>query len=227
MPITPKPKFKAVLFDLDGTLVEFKFKIRESRLALIDWLSRNGFETHEFTAETKTQQIFDAVKVQSESKKAPISYDSVKKTLSDILDQFEFESFVLSKPHPGSLHLLKCLKDAQVLTAIVTNSGRRPVNSALGTFGFLPYVAIIITRDEMASLKPEPDGILKAIDELHVTKDESIYVGDSVIDIQAARKAGVSCIALSQGMYSGQLLAKEEPDYLISSIEEVDDIVFS
>lgn len=206
--------------------MEFKFKIRESRLALIDWLSRNGFETHEFTAETKTQQIFDAVKVQSESKKVPVSFDSVKKTLSDILDQFELESFALAKPHPGSLHLLKRLKDAQVLTAIVTNSGRSPVNSALGTFGFLPYLAIIITRDEMASLKPEPDGILKAIDDLHVTNDETIYVGDSVIDLQAARKAGVSCIALSQGMFSRELLAKEEPDYLISRIEEVEDIVF-
>ena len=222
-----KPKFKAVLFDLDGTLVEFKFKVRESRLAMIDWLARNAFETRNFTAETKTQKIFDAVKVQSESRKIPNNFDSIRKSLLDILEQFEFESFAQAKPHPGSLHLLKRLKDEQVLTALVTNSGRRPVDSILGTFGFVPYLSITITRDEMTSMKPEPDGILKAIEDLNVRKEESIYVGDSVIDIQAARKAGVSSIALSQGMYSGQILAKEEPDYLISKIEEVEDIVFS
>jgi phosphoglycolate phosphatase len=227
LPLSSIPKFKAVLFDLDGTLVEFRFKVKESRLAMIEWLKGNGFHTDDFTEETKTQKIFQAVKEQSDSGIVSINFDSAKKSLSDILEKFEFESFKVARPHPGSLRLLKRLKDDQILTALVTNSGRHPVDSVLGTFGFLPYFSTIITRDEMKLMKPEPDGILKAIDELNVEKEVSIYVGDSTIDIQAARKAGIPCIALSQGMYSGQILAKEEPDYLISDIGEVERIVFS
>jgi HAD superfamily hydrolase (TIGR01509 family) len=224
--VSAKPKFKAVLFDLDGTLVEFKFKVRESRLAMIDWLARNGFDIVSLSPETRTQRILDEVRLQSNSGKVSISFDSARRSLSDILDQFEFESLAAARPHPGSLHLLERLKDEQILAALVTNSGRQPVNSILRKFGFLPYLSIVITRDEMSSMKPDPEGILKAIDGLNVSKDEAIYVGDSVIDIQASRKAGVLSVALSQGLYSGQTLAEEEPDYLISNIEEVEHIIF-
>ena len=79
----------------------------------------------------------------------------------------------------------------------------------------------------MKKMKPEPDGLLSAIEILKVDKSEAIYVGDSIIDIQSARKAGLTSVALSQGMSSGQILAKEEPDYLISKIEEVEEIVLS
>ncbi len=222
-----KPRFKAVLFDLDGTLVEFKFKVKESRLAIKDWLSKNGFDISSITPETKTQRIFDQIKFQCESRSNGISFDSAKRTMSEILEEFEFRSFAEAKPHPGSLQLLKRLKEKQFLLAIVTNSGRRPVDSILGTFGFLPYIHLTITRDEMSKMKPEPDGLLSAIETLKVEQSEAVFVGDSVIDIQAAKKAGLTSIALSQGMSTGQILAKEEPDYLISEIEEVEEIVLS
>jgi phosphoglycolate phosphatase len=222
-----KPKFKAVLFDLDGTLVEFKFKVKESRLAVIDWLSKSGFDISGITPETKTQRIFDQIQIQCEARSNGISFRSARQSMSEILEEFEFRSFADARPHPGSLQLLKRLKEEQLLLAIVTNSGRRPVDSILGTFGILPYIHLTITRDEMEKMKPEPDGLLSAIYSLKVEQSEAVFVGDSVIDIQAARKAGLTSIALSQGMSSGQILAEEEPDYLISRIEEVEEIVLS
>jgi HAD superfamily hydrolase (TIGR01509 family) len=220
-------RFKAVLFDLDGTLVEFKFKVKESRLAVIDWLSKNGFDISGFTPETKTQRIFEKIEEQCSLRRDGISFDSAWREMSNILEDFEFRSFAEAKPHPGSLTLLKRLHEDQILSAIVTNSGRRPVDSILGTFGFLPYVHLIITRDEMGKMKPEPDGLLKAIYKLRVEKSDAVYVGDSVIDVQAAKKAGLASIALSQGMSSGEILAKEAPDYLVSKIEDVEKIVIS
>jgi HAD superfamily hydrolase (TIGR01549 family) len=222
---SPKSKFKAVLFDLDGTLIEFKFKVKESRLAMIEWLKKNNFDTSKFSSETKTQKIFDGLKLQTNSADRG-DYETAKQALHEILNEFEFEGFSRAKPHPGSLQVLKRLKDEQILTGLVTNSGRRPVDSILGTFGFLPFLTTVITRDEMSSMKPEPDGILKAIEQLEVQKENTVYVGDSVIDIEAARTAGVSSIALSQGLYSRENLEKEKPDYLISNIEEVDEIIF-
>jgi HAD superfamily hydrolase (TIGR01549 family) len=216
-----------VLFDLDGTLVEFRFKVKESRLAMIDWLGKNGFDTKNLTEETKTQRIFDSVRSQIGTAGNSFRSDYVKKSLSEILENFEFEAFRVAKPHRGSLHLLRRLKDEQILTALVTNSGRRPVDHILSLFGFLPYISLVITRDEMGLMKPEPDGILKAIDELKVAKEETVYVGDSIIDIQAAHSAGIACVALSQGMSTGQVLIKHGPDYLISNIKEVECIVFS
>lgn len=223
-----KRKFRAVLFDLDGTLVEFKFNLKDSRVAIIKWLSINGYDISNISSETKTQKIFDIIRLQCESEKGTHkNYGAARQSMSDILEDFEFKAFSETKPHSGSLTLLKTLKEEQYLTAIVTNSGHKPVFSILGEFGFAPFVSTIITRDEMVKLKPEPDGIIKALELLNVTREESMFVGDSVIDIQAAHKAGVTSVALSQGMSSAHVLAREEPDYLISTIEEVGDIIHS
>lgn len=222
-----KPRFKALLFDLDGTLIEFKFKVKESRLAIIEWLESNSYDVSGISPEMKTQAIFDVVKNQSPARGDNLSYNQAWRSMCDILDGFEMKSIQESLPHPGSLELLRRLKHEQVLTALVTNSGRRPIDSILGAYGMLPYLNLVISRDEMERLKPEPDGLLKALESLAVDKGDSAYVGDSVIDIQAARKAGVASIALSQGMSTGHLLAREEPDYMISSIEQVEDVLFS
>ena len=80
------------------------------------------------------------------------------------------QAFREAKPHPGSLDVLKRISFEKIPAAVVTNSGRLPVDVMLGTFGFLPYVSIIITRNEMTKLKPEPDGILQALDSLRVRK---------------------------------------------------------
>ena len=218
-------KYSAVLFDLDGTLVEFKFKVNESRQALINFLTSLHFDMSKINLETKTQRIFDIVLEQSKNDLARFEY--VRVELSKILEEYEFKGFSEAKPHPGSLSLLKHLKEAQVLCALVTNSGRKPVDSILGAFGFLPYLDLILTRDDVELMKPEAQGIMKALEILHVKQDQVIFVGDSVIDIQAARKAGISCIGLTQGMSTSKILSDEGPDYLISSIEKVEDIVLT
>ncbi len=220
-------RFKVVLFDLDGTLVEFKFKVKESRVAMIEWLTNNGFDMKRATDQTRTQAIIDIAEKQSSSGTNSMDFQSVKEKLSNILDEFEFAGFNEARPHPGSLTLLKELGNRQIRSGVITNSWRKPVDSILGNFGFLPYLSLVITRNELNKLKPEPEGILKAIDLLGVSKDESIYVGDSVIDIQAALRAGIQSIGLAQGMYRADSLAKEGPDYLVENIEDVKKIVLS
>src|SRR5579863_6352311 len=85
-------KFKAVLFDLDGTLIEFKFRIRESRLAIIEWMTENGFDTSGLSGDTKTQYILTEVKNQCGSNEGRlIPFVSARKSISEILEKFEFQ----------------------------------------------------------------------------------------------------------------------------------------
>ncbi|MHB1909580.1 MAG: HAD family hydrolase [Nitrososphaerales archaeon] len=220
-------KYRAVLFDLDGTLVEFKFKVKESRQALINFLASLHFDMSNINLETKTQRIFDIILEQSKNDPNLARFEYIRAELSKILEEYEFKGFSEAKPHPGALSLLKYLKEEQVLCALVTNSGRKPVDSFLGNFGFLPYLDLVLTRDDVELMKPEAQGIVKALRILHVKKNQAIFVGDSVIDIQAAKKAGISCIGLTQGMSTIKILSDEGPDYLISSIERVKDIVLT
>lgn len=221
-----KLKFKAVLFDLDGTLIEFKFDVKGSREAMIKWLGSHRFDVSSLSEDMKTQAIFQWVRKQCEET-GKEDFPSIRAELSLLLESFEYHGFTQAKPHPGSLHLLKQLKSEQVLCALVTNSGGKPVRLLLNEFGFVPYLSPVITRDEVENLKPDPEGILKAINDLTLERQDAVYVGDSVIDIQAARSAGVACIALAQGMYSREHLAEKNPDYLIEKIEQVEQILYS
>ena len=223
----PKDSFvpRAVVFDLDGTLVEFKFDVLASRRAMINWLREEGFDVSSMNEKTRTLRIIEEAQNQWEAKGSSArEFESIKNRLSDILDGFEFDAFREAKPHPGSLGLLRSLSDRSFLTAIVTNSGRKPVNSILDVFGFSKFIRFVITRNEVSSLKPNPEGINKALLALGVKAEEAIYVGDSTIDVEAARASGVKSVAVTCGMYGPRMLVPSNPDYLAQNIEDVEGI---
>jgi HAD superfamily hydrolase (TIGR01549 family) len=221
------PRFKAILFDLDGTLVEFKFDVKASRRAMISWLSQRDFDTSGLSELTRTQTIIDEAARQCDSKgNDKENFESIRHSLSDVLDEFEIKAFEEAKPQVNALKTLESLRNHHVLEAIVTNSGRTAVNRIIDKYGFSKYVEFVLTRNEMGALKPNPEGIEKALKLLGLGNSDVAYVGDSTIDIEAARNAGITSIAVASGIYNHQVLAKSAPDYLIPDIKDVEVIVF-
>ena len=223
-----KHPFKSVLFDLDGTLVEFKFKVKESRVAMIELLKRRNYDSAPWFDSMRTQDIIDQASEQWKNSKdlqSKHDFAEIKAEIFRLLDDFEFEALSQAHPHQDSLHILRKIKHAEILTGIVTNSGRAPVESVIKEFGFEPYLSILVTRNEMEKLKPHPHGLLYAIQKLRVTPDETLYVGDSTIDIEAARRAKMKCASVSTGLYNIDALRQHSPDYAIKSLEELEPIV--
>jgi HAD superfamily hydrolase (TIGR01509 family) len=221
--------FKAVLFDLDGTLVEFKFKVRESRLAMIELLAKKGFDRSHWTENTRTQQMIDEAEKQWKDSEIVMrnqpDFEVIRQELFKLLDRFEYEALLSARPLGGSVRILKKIKEAQLFSGVVTNSGRGPVETVLSEYGLLPYLSVVITRDDMQKLKPNPNGLIEAVKRLGIRPDESLYVGDSVIDIEAARLASMKCASVSTGLYKADVLRESSPDYLLNSIEELEKLV--
>ena len=69
-----------------------------------------------------------------------------------------------------------------------------------------------------APAKPAPDGLIKCIKELGLSAEECVFVGDSRVDVIAGRKAGVKTVAVHTGVADKELLAEEEPDYLLGNL---------
>ena len=223
-------KFKAVLFDLDGTLIEFKFPVRESRIAMFDFLRRNGYNVEHFNDDMRTQDLIDEAEIQwsrSEKLKGLHTFVDLRESLFRILDDFEFESIGSSKPLPGCLNTLRKISETGLTMGLVTNSGRAPVISILSDYGFLPYMEVVITRNEMTRMKPSPDGLLEATRLLQLEPSDILYVGDSVLDIEAANRAGIKCASIPTGSYPVESLRKMSPDFIFETMRDLESILLS
>ncbi len=221
------PPFEAILFDLDGTLIEFKFRIREAHQAMIEYIRNLGYDVSRIGDHTKTQDVIDDVKRQWDelAHTDARSFELVRNGLFRILDEFESSAALDSRPFPGSLETIRSVRQVKIFAGLVTNSGRRAVQTILNAHGFTPYLSSIVTRNEMSRLKPSPVGLLAAIAQLGVEPERSLYVGDSILDIEAAREARMSCAAVTTGLYDQDTLRKFKPDFVLRSIEELKSII--
>ncbi len=157
---------------------------------MIDLLVAKNYDPSSWTETMRTQEIIDQAQEQWRNSKELQNDHDFRDVHSDIfrlLDGFEFDALSQARPHPDSVSVLRKIKHAEILTGIVTNSGRAPVQSVIKEFGFEPYLSILVTRNEMEKLKPNPHGLLYAMKELRVRPEETLYVGDSTIDIEAAK----------------------------------------
>ena len=221
------PPFKAILFDLDGTLIEFKFRIREAHQAMVEYIRNLGYDVSRIGDHTKTQDVIDDVKRQWDGldQTDSRSFELIRNGLFEILDEFESNAALDSRPFPGSLETIRSVHQGKIFAGLVTNSGRRAVQTILDAHGFAPYLSSIITRNEMSRLKPSPVGLLAAIAQLGVEPENSLYVGDSILDIEAAKEARMRCAAVTTGLYDQAELRKFNPDFMLDSIEELKSMI--
>lgn len=211
------------IFDIDGTLVTFRFDVQGTRKALLDELTARGFETVGLGLATPTQQIIDAARSQAPSGK-PEEFEQLRNRIYDILDGFELESVTSALVFPGTRESLDFLKAKGVRLAVLTNSGRKAAIEALRRASLLDCFEFVLTRDETEAMKPRPEGLKQATSMLGLPADSVYYVGDSPYDISAAKKAGIKVVSVATGNYTVERLREEGADHVISSISELHNI---
>lgn len=118
----------------------------------------------------------------------------------------------------GTLHRL-----AGYRLAMVSNVGRLALGGVLPKFGLDQSFSTMVTRNDVNFLKPEPEGLLKAITAVGAVKDEVIHIGDSLSDLYAARKAGVKIGIILGGENKPEVLLREEPDLVIDKFSSLPD----
>jgi HAD superfamily hydrolase (TIGR01509 family) len=109
------------------------------------------------------------------------------------------------RPLPGAKELLKDLRDEHITHGIATSGGRPGINASLEALG-VPDDMVVVSRGDVARAKPEPDLFLECARRLHVPRAECYVVGDAVWDLLAARRAGMLSIGLLSGGYGADEL---------------------
>jgi HAD superfamily hydrolase (TIGR01549 family) len=176
-----KTKIKAVVFDLDGTLVDSKLDFSELRRRL-------GWPEHSLILEHL----------------ATLNCAFEKQRAEQIIIDFELEGARNASWMPNADLLLQQLNQRQIPMAILTRNMRQATDLCLQTLN-IP-IELVLTRDD-APAKPQPEGLWLIAAQLGVAPDEILYVGDYLFDIQTARNAGSYCCLYRYGdnhIYAGQ-----------------------
>lgn len=173
---------KAVLFDLDGVLVDsydcwFRLVQDGMREQGKIPVSLEEFDRRWGQGPEEDQEVFFP-----------------EWSLEEVMAFYEqrFGEYIRwAKQEPGSDRILKHLQSRDVKIAIASNSPTAVVNELLKHGGLESYPNAVIGADQVRQSKPAPDLLLRAIDVLHLTRQEVCYVGDSIYDVQAAEAAGI------------------------------------
>jgi len=205
--------------------VTFTFDVRHSREALLREMSARGFSTEGLGLATPTQFIIDSAHDQVEQHKVKADFEELRQRFYEILDGFELAGVATTSILPGVSESLAQLKSHGVRLAVLTNSGRRAATMALSRAGLTEVFEFVLTRDETRSLKPRPEGLKKAVAMLGVPIGDVYYVGDSTMDIIAAKAAGLKVISVATGSYPEDRLKSEGADFVVSGMQQLPRVI--
>jgi HAD superfamily hydrolase (TIGR01509 family) len=222
---------RGIIFDLDGTLISLHVDGAAFRREIAKELTESGFKLDFTDARIKglyVQEMLDLAKSQIDQGLVKGDYEHVRKRTFRALDALEVEWIRHSQLLPGAEAILSRLSGegrAPITLALLTNSGRAATTYAMEALGFKKYFQTTFTRDDVPAMKPRPDGIARALTTLGLGKGEVLYVGDSPIDIIAARGAGIRIASVASARYGAEALRKLGADYVLGSLSELEDLL--
>jgi len=214
--------FDLVMFDLDGTLVETAAELADavndalaglalptvSQQQVVDWI---GLGTHELLVQAlshATGQPTDAVRGSDLLASAETAFDQ----------HYRRRCGTSSRLYPQVRETLRELRRQGVKLALVTNKAARFTGLLLDSHQLATAFDCVVSGDTLQSKKPAPHGIQHCLHQLDVLPARALFVGDSLIDVQAARSAGVAVWVLPGGYNMGQPIAASRPDRVIDNL---------
>ena len=196
-------KYSTVIFDFDGTLIYTLEDIRDSlnyTLSKYNIQEKSLEEVRNLVGEGAYRLVELCVK----GGKDNIHFEEIFK----LYRKHYSENYInKSKPYPDVIDMLESLKNKGYKMAVVSNKYDDLVKY-LNHMYFENIISVAIGESEKIRKKPSPDGILEALKNLNSEKEEAVYVGDSDVDIETAKNAGIDCISVSYGYRDLELLKR-------------------
>ena len=212
---------KAIIFDMDGTLVsslpviyhcenEISRKYLKTSLTLEDVISKFGPPAHTIIKEM-TRSLPDSIQ---------------SRAVSDYYECYRTHVSSRGLVFPGITELLGKIKGSGRRLALFTGVEKNMMEYTLNPFKLVDLFEARITADDIRKSKPDPEGINLALSRIKANAKESMYVGDSPADIVAGKRAGVLTGAALWSPENRGDPTTEHPDYEFRSVQQLSDFLF-
>ena len=211
---------RAVIFDMDGTLIDSMALYYDIIRDIMGWLRIEAELSQEYLFETLSEgkRLSDIIFSPDLKDRESVVVQFNRMAMDAFKDVFERGDVELID---GVEVLLEELRRRGFSLAIVTSSMTEIVVPFLKAKHLAPYLECVLGRDEVPRLKPSPDPLLKCVAILNVEPSEAVYVGDSVVDIQAGKAAGTGTVGVLTGTAVLDRLRAEGPDVILDSVGDL------
>lgn len=200
---------RAVVFDLDGTLAD---TLRDLADATNRALTEEGFPPHPIAA--YRWMVGNGVKKLAERALGDRSDPAtVERVLARFRVHYDRDCLAHTVPYPGMVETLSALGDRGILLLVVTNKPQPQAEKIVGHL-FGPRFAGVYGNLPGRAPKPDPHTVLEALEAAGVPPRSALFVGDSDVDVQTAKAAGMRCIGAVWGFRGAQELSRAEADAL-------------
>lgn len=208
--------FKVILFDLDGTLVDSMPLIKKSYYSVFSELDIPWDET--YMINLSTLPLKESAKIYAGPKQDEFLTSFRKFYLS--------EHDKLMKMFPGTREMLQLLKSQDYRLGIVTSKTRAGTTACLDFLEITNLMDVIITTDDATNHKPHPEPLIKAMELLSVSADDTLFIGDSSLDLIAAKSAGIQVAYVTWGAGTTNEIQRFEPNYVLENWSQLAHILF-
>lgn len=209
---------KLVIFDLDGTLLDTIADLAESANYALKQL---GYPTHDveairtFVGNGINKLLERALPIHEQTE------ENVMRMRSHFVPYYDVHNADLSSPYPGIVNLLEDLQAKGIQIAVASNKYQAAtVKLVKQYFPSIDFVEILGQREGI-NVKPDPTIVFDILKKANVSREETLYVGDSGVDMQTAINAGVDAVGVTWGFRPRTELENFQPMGLIDKAEEL------
>lgn len=207
-------KYNAVLFDLDGTLLD---TLGDLHLGVNYILEKHGYSRRTLE-EIRSFVGNGARELMRCALPESVGEEELESILAEYLDWYRVNFCVKAAPYPGVKAVVDALAEKGAKVAVVSNKPDATTKKLAEMF--FPGLPALGQRDDIPK-KPAPQMVWRAMEELGVSAEETVYVGDSEVDVATAHNAGLPLVAVSWGFRSTQQLVEAGAAEIVTTPEEL------
>ena len=212
---------RAVLFDLDGTLVDSVPDLAMAVDAMLTGLERptaGEAQVRQWVGNGAQRLVKRALTGDMEAEPPATLFEQA---FPQFLEYYQQHLCDRSRLYDGVADCLAALQCQELPLGIVTNKPERFIEPLLMALGIAQDFAVVVGGDTLAEKKPHPAPLLHAARQLACTPESTLMVGDSRNDVLAARRAGMRVICVPYGYNHGEDIRLTSPDAVVEDLRQL------
>lgn len=200
---------RLVVFDLDGTLVTAEIDFRAMRQAIRNLLIEQSFPPEVLPMNSTQDLLRSAFAYAGKQGLTPIQISQLRDKVYATAVELEWKGAKKAQLVAGANDILQTLQKRGIRIAVLTNDNREVADYLLEKFELVKFVDLLVSRDEAPHMKPSTEGLELILNHFKVKPAQTIFIGDSTIDVMTAQKLGIQCIARLSKVRTEEELRKE------------------